>query len=85
MMVVGNTSPIVLCIRINCASIVDYSDERIVSSLNVDLADTLGNLLQRCTAASINPSQTVPSPPNTVHMTPEDRVLEDAMKWLCGE
>jgi methionyl-tRNA synthetase len=62
----------------------DYNDERINSSLNVDLADTLGNLLQRCTAASINPSQTIPTPPQAADITPADRILEDAMKWLCG-
>jgi methionyl-tRNA synthetase len=63
----------------------DYNDERINSSLNVDLADTLGNLLQRCTAASINPSQTIPTPPQAADITPADRILEDAMKWLCGK
>ena len=34
---------------------VDYSEERVAVLLNADLADTLGNLLQRVTAEKLNP------------------------------
>jgi methionyl-tRNA synthetase len=39
---------------VNIAS-VDYSEERVAVLLNADLADTLGNLLQRVTAQKLNP------------------------------
>ena len=65
--------------------ITDYCDDRIASSLNGDLADSLGNLLQRCTAPSLNPSQSVPPLPDVDRMTREDKTVMDAMNRLCGE
>ncbi|XP_072034833.1 methionine--tRNA ligase, mitochondrial-like [Amphiura filiformis] len=38
----------------------DYNDDRLVNTLNADLGDTLGNLLSRVTAKSINPQQVFP-------------------------
>nr|XP_009930645.1 PREDICTED: methionine--tRNA ligase, mitochondrial [Opisthocomus hoazin] len=38
----------------------DYYDEKVVKVLNSELADALGGLLNRCTAPSINPSNTYP-------------------------
>ena len=34
----------------------DYSEDRVISLLNADLADTLGNLLQRVTGKKLNPA-----------------------------
>ncbi|XP_062520298.1 methionine--tRNA ligase, mitochondrial-like isoform X2 [Corticium candelabrum] len=62
----------------------DYCDDRIASSLNGDLADSLGNLLQRCTAPSLNPSQSVPPLPDVDRMTREDKTVMDAMNRLCA-
>ncbi|OQV25943.1 Methionine--tRNA ligase, mitochondrial [Hypsibius exemplaris] len=39
----------------------NYSDEKVVAYLNAELANTMGNLLNRCTALTVNPSQTVPA------------------------
>lgn len=33
----------------------DYSEERLSQLLNADLADTMGNLLQRVTSKKLNP------------------------------
>ena len=41
-------------------SIADYSDERVVTCLNSEVVNSLGNLLSRCTAPAINPQQVVP-------------------------
>ncbi|XP_077987959.1 methionine--tRNA ligase, mitochondrial-like [Glandiceps talaboti] len=38
----------------------DYYDEKVVKYLNAELAGTLGNLLSRCTARSLNPDQIFP-------------------------
>ncbi|XP_049824099.1 methionine--tRNA ligase, mitochondrial isoform X1 [Aethina tumida] len=38
----------------------NYSDTKVIRILNSELADTLGNLLNRCTASSLNPEQIVP-------------------------
>ena len=35
--------------------LVDYSEERVGQLLNADLADTMGNLLQRVTSKKLNP------------------------------
>jgi len=43
---------------LNCA---DFSEHRIISLLNDELADNLGNMLNRVTGIKINPSQTYPS------------------------
>ena len=34
-----------------------------VQLLNLELADTMGNLLNRCSSKGVNPHQTIPSPP----------------------
>lgn len=39
---------------------VDYSDTKIMRYLNAELADTLGNLLSRCTGMALNPFETFP-------------------------
>lgn len=38
-----------------------WSNEHFVKSVNTDLANTLGNLLNRCTAPSLNPDQLMPT------------------------
>eukprot|EP00123_Amoebidium_parasiticum_P020496 comp5092_c0_seq1/m.1178 comp5092_c0_seq1/g.1178 ORF comp5092_c0_seq1/g.1178 comp5092_c0_seq1/m.1178 type:complete len:572 (-) comp5092_c0_seq1:333-2048(-) len=38
----------------------DYSEDRVLETINSDLADTLGNLLSRSTSKAVNPGQTVP-------------------------
>lgn len=38
----------------------NWSESNAVNLLNIELADTLGNLLNRCTAPSLNPNQQVP-------------------------
>lgn len=42
-------------------NLVDFSEHRIISLLNYELADNLGNMLNRVTGVKINPSQTYPS------------------------
>ncbi|XP_071376917.1 methionine--tRNA ligase, mitochondrial [Centroberyx affinis] len=39
----------------------DYNDDKVVKLLNAELADTLGGLLNRCTAPAVNPAQVFPS------------------------
>ncbi|XP_071441300.1 methionine--tRNA ligase, mitochondrial isoform X2 [Hetaerina americana] len=39
----------------------NYSDEKVITILNAELADTFGNLLNRCTGSSINPKKEFPS------------------------
>ncbi|CAL8356047.1 unnamed protein product [Merluccius merluccius] len=38
----------------------DYNDGKVVKVLNADLADSLGGLLNRCTAPALNPAQRYP-------------------------
>ena len=38
----------------------DYSDEQLVKCVNSELANTLGNLLSRCSACSLNRDQAFP-------------------------
>lgn len=51
---------------LNCSSsffngkLSDYSDTKAIRILNSELADTLGNLLSRCTATVLNPDQVFP-------------------------
>lgn len=40
----------------------DYSSTKIVNILNSELADTLGNLVGRCTGKAVNPSKEFPDP-----------------------
>lgn len=39
----------------------DYNDDKVIKLLNAELADSLGGLLNRCTAPSLNPAQVYPS------------------------
>uniref|UniRef100_A0A3P9LS97 Methionine--tRNA ligase, mitochondrial n=1 Tax=Oryzias latipes TaxID=8090 RepID=A0A3P9LS97_ORYLA len=39
----------------------DYTEEKVIKLLNAELADSLGGLLNRCTAAALNPAQVYPS------------------------
>ena len=39
-----------------CSLLTDYSEDRVVALINADLADTLGNLVQRVTAKKLHPS-----------------------------
>ncbi|KAL3269545.1 hypothetical protein HHI36_008610, partial [Cryptolaemus montrouzieri] len=38
----------------------NYTDTKVIRILNTELADTLGNLLNRCTSMALNPNQEVP-------------------------
>lgn len=38
----------------------DYKDDKVTKLLNAELADSLGGLLNRCTAPSLNPAQVYP-------------------------
>ncbi|XP_056133409.1 methionine--tRNA ligase, mitochondrial [Lampris incognitus] len=38
----------------------DYNNDKVVKLLNAELADSLGGLLNRCTASSLNPAQVYP-------------------------
>nr|XP_061793056.1 methionine--tRNA ligase, mitochondrial-like [Nerophis lumbriciformis] len=38
----------------------DYTDHKVLKLLNAELADSLGGLLNRCTAPALNPTQTYP-------------------------
>ncbi|KAM9376429.1 methionine--tRNA ligase, mitochondrial isoform 1-T2 [Pholidichthys leucotaenia] len=38
----------------------DYTDEKVIKFLNAELADSLGGLLNRCTAPALNPTQVFP-------------------------
>ena len=77
----------------------DYSDDRLVKTVNSDLAGTLGNLVSRVTAKSLNPEQIFPefntdlfprqpsSSSNTVvaRATTEDYALIDSVLKLPGK
>ena len=39
---------------------IDYSETKAVRILNAELADTLGNLLNRCSSTTVNPDQIFP-------------------------
>ncbi|XP_033875998.2 methionine--tRNA ligase, mitochondrial isoform X1 [Acipenser ruthenus] len=61
----------------------DYYDDKVIKLLNSELADTLGGLLNRCTAPSINPEQIYPSfcglcfPTEYVRGSPERRAVPE--------
>ena len=77
---------------------VDYSEERVAVLLNADLADTLGNLLQRVTAQKLNPAsirdereeqtaahqEQLESEWNKIAEDKDDRALVDHLKSLTG-
>ncbi|XP_068180995.1 methionine--tRNA ligase, mitochondrial [Antennarius striatus] len=67
----------------------DYTEDRAIKLLNAELADSLGGLLNRCTAPGLNPAQIYPSfcpesfpsqPGGRVKM--EDYHMLDAVKHL---
>lgn len=77
-------------------SVSDYSERKVAKVLNVELADTLGNLLSRVTGAALNPHQQFPPfheeyfPRNdprgaTSGVSKEDYNLLDALQNLPGE
>lgn len=39
----------------------DYTDDKVIKLLHAELADSLGGLLNRCTAPALNPAQVYPS------------------------
>ena len=45
----------------------DYSSTQAIRRINAELADTYGNLLNRCCARAINPAQTIPENLANVH------------------
>ncbi|XP_068448442.1 methionine--tRNA ligase, mitochondrial [Clinocottus analis] len=57
----------------------DYTDNKVIKLLNAELADSLGGLLNRCTAPALNPAQVYPSfCPKSFPTEPEGRaVVED--------
>lgn len=59
----------------------DYSDKNMIARLNGELADTLGNLVMRCTSAKINVNGEWPSP---AAYTEEDESLIQLIKDLPG-
>ena len=77
----------------------DYSEERVAVLLNADLADTLGNLLQRVTAKKLNPAsirderekpitaqqEQLESEWSKMSENEEDRALVDHLRHLTGE
>ncbi|TMS17157.1 Methionine--tRNA ligase, mitochondrial [Larimichthys crocea] len=69
----------------------DYTDDKAIKLLNAELADSLGGLLNRCTAPALNPAQVYPSfcPqsfPNQLggRAVVEDYHMLDAVKHLSA-
>lgn len=64
----------------------NYSDTKIVRMLNAELADTLGNLLSRCCAKTLNPRQVVPkleeSSLKRLEKLDEYKILKDLLDGL---
>lgn len=52
-----------------------YTDEILVSRLNADLANNLGNLVMRCLGKKINPSRKVPKRPEFTQFTNSDKTI----------
>merc|ERR1719297_481274 len=52
----------------------NFSEASMVQLLNLELADTMGNLLNRCSSKGVNPHQIIPSPPPSHEKCP---LLED--------
>ena len=56
----------------------DFSETQLVARVNADLADTLGNLLSRCTAPKILPSGAISCEPSNLRLGERERsILED--------
>ncbi|GBP89326.1 Methionine--tRNA ligase, mitochondrial [Eumeta japonica] len=49
----------------------NYSEVKLVRTINAELADTLGNLLSRCTGRALNPRCELPPPPRAEHLRHE--------------
>ena len=74
---------------------VDFSEQRITSLLNYELADNLGNMVNRVTGVKINPLQTYPcfhldlfplsGPTPQGRAMAEDYKLLDTMSTLTGK
>lgn len=67
----------------------DYSETKIIRIVNAELADTLGNLLSRCTGNALNPKQTFPKNAEN-HFTNNDVTLNllesvEALPDICRE
>ncbi|XP_077433971.1 methionine--tRNA ligase, mitochondrial [Vanacampus margaritifer] len=67
----------------------NYTDHKVTKVLNAELADSLGGLLNRCTAPALNPTQTYPPfcPPSFPNewdgrAVPEDYRMLDAVENL---
>ncbi|XP_061895579.1 methionine--tRNA ligase, mitochondrial isoform X1 [Entelurus aequoreus] len=63
----------------------DYTDDKVIKLLNAELADSLGGLLNRCTAPALNPAQIYPHfcPQSFSGMQdPEDGRMLDAVRSL---
>ena len=87
-----------LCIM--CVLSLDYSEERVAALLNADLADTLGNLLQRVTAKKLHPTSAMDQRESTsvaqqqqqqlesewskMSKNDEDRAFVDHLRHLTG-
>jgi methionyl-tRNA synthetase len=65
----------------SCSDDPDYSDANMVSRYNSELADTLGNLILRCTSNKINPDGVWPKPNE---FTDRDKELVDHLTDLAG-
>ncbi|XP_054647463.1 methionine--tRNA ligase, mitochondrial [Dunckerocampus dactyliophorus] len=63
----------------------DYTDDKVIKLLNAELADSLGGLLNRCTALALNPAQIYPPfcPLSFPRMQdPEDYHMLEAVRSL---
>ncbi|XP_015188249.1 PREDICTED: methionine--tRNA ligase, mitochondrial isoform X3 [Polistes dominula] len=54
----------------------NYSNNKIVRTINAELADTLGNLISRCTGNIINPWGEVPNPMEFVDVLKSDIAIQ---------
>jgi methionyl-tRNA synthetase len=68
----------------------EYSEEILISRLNSDLANTLGNLVMRCLSKKLNPTGLVPKPPSTQDLSENEtdsRLIENLNKTIkkCDE
>lgn len=53
----------------------EFSEENLISRLNSDLANTLGNLVMRCLSKKLNPTGLVPKPPSEQYLNEIDNNL----------
>lgn len=66
----------------------DFNEEKMRRYLNAELADTLGNLLNRCTSKAINPGQIWPSTgcfrEDTLTLSTNGKNLLQSLEELVG-